>query len=299
MTDQANAHMGRSGRDILVTGATGTVGREVVNLLLADGQKVTVVTRNPATAELPAGVHVVGGDPSLPTTLASALDGVGVIFLVPRAVGNSTAELLSLAAEHGVQRVVSLSAVTVEFPAGNQRFAEEFKAVEDAVKASGLQWTLLRCADFAANARAWAPQIRSNRVVRGAYGGAATSPIHERDIAAVAVRALLSTEYVGRTYVLTGPESLTQRDKVHLIGQAIGKDLSWEEISPEQVRQAMVSQGLPEDVPERLLGSLADYAKQPGPSPTNVQDLLGRSSLTFAKWAAEHADSFRNSEGRP
>ena len=123
--------------------------------------------------------------------------------------------------------------------------------------------------------------------------------IKSRPDPAVAVRALLSAAYAGRTFVLTGPESLSQRAKVQLLGKAIGKDLSWEEISPEQVRQVMVSQGLPKDVPERLLGSLADYAKQPGPSSTNVQELLGRSSLTFAKWAAEHADSFRNPEGRP
>jgi uncharacterized protein YbjT (DUF2867 family) len=101
-------------------------------------------------------------------------------------------------------------------------------------------------------------------------GRSGTSSIHERDVAAVAVRALLSAEYAGRTFVLTGPESLTQRDKVQLIGEAIGKDLSWEEISPDQVRQAMTTaQGLPADVPERLLGSLADYARPPGPSSAN------------------------------
>ena len=130
-------------------------------------------------------------------------------------------------------------------------------------------------------------------------GRSGTSSIHERDVAAVAVRALLSAEYAGRTFVLTGPESLTQRHKVQLIGEAIGKDLSWEEISPDQVRQAMTAQCLPADVPERLLGSLADYARPPEPSSANVKELLGPPSLAFAKWAAEHADSFRNQEARP
>lgn len=143
---------------ILVTGATGNVGRELVNLLLEGGEKVAAVTRDPATAALPGGAHVVGGDPSRPQTLTSALDGVEAVFLSPRAVGDATAELLSLAAEQGVQRVVALSAVTVEYGGGYQRFAERFKAVEDAAKASGLGWTILRCADFAANTLVWAPQ---------------------------------------------------------------------------------------------------------------------------------------------
>jgi uncharacterized protein YbjT (DUF2867 family) len=94
--------------------------------------------------------------------------------------------------------------------------------------------------------------------------------------------------------VLTGPQSLTQRDKVRLIGEAIGKELSFEEVPPEQLRQAMLAQGLPEDVPDRLLGSLADYAKQPGPSSKTVEQVLSRPALTFAEWAAEHAAAFRN-----
>jgi uncharacterized protein YbjT (DUF2867 family) len=94
--------------------------------------------------------------------------------------------------------------------------------------------------------------------------------------------------------VLTGPQSLTQRDKVRLIGEAIGTELSFQEISPQQVRRAMVSQGLPEEIPDRLLGSLAHYAKRPGPSAGTVQQVLGCPALTFAQWAADHATAFRN-----
>src|SRR5215218_5780455 len=173
-------------RLILVTGATGNVGREVVNLLLDDGQEVAAVTRNPAAAALPGGAHVVGGDPSRPRTLTSALRGVEAVLISPRALGDATAgaataELLTLAAEQGVERVVALSAVTVQYATGYRRFAAAFRAVEDAVKASGLQWTFLRSADYAANALAWVPQIRTaSGVVRGAYGDAATSTIHEQ-----------------------------------------------------------------------------------------------------------------------
>jgi uncharacterized protein YbjT (DUF2867 family) len=278
---------------ILVTGATGNVGREVVKLLLADGEKVAAVTRNPSAAELPGYAHVIGGDPSRPTMLASALSGVEAVFLSPRAVGNGTAELLALVAAQGAKRVTVISAVTVEYGGGYRRFADAYKAVEDTVKASGLEWTILRCADFAANTLVWAPQMRTTGVVRGAYGDAATSTIDERDVAAVAARTLVNHRHGERSYVLTGPQSLTQRDKVRSIGAAIGKPLSWEEISARQVRQAMIAQGLPDEVPDRLLGYLADRIEQPGPSSTAVEEILGRPARTFARWANDHAEAFR------
>jgi uncharacterized protein YbjT (DUF2867 family) len=279
---------------ILVTGATGNVGREVVKLLLESGAEVGAVTRDPGSAAVPCGARVVGGDASRPQTLAPGLGDVEAVLLSPRAVGDGTAELLSLARERGAQRVVLLSAVTVEYPAGEARFADAFRAAEDVVKACGLDWTVLRCADFAANALAWAPQIRHAGMVRGAYGDAATSSVHERDIAEVAASALASPAHIGHSYVLTGPQSLTQRDKVRLIGEAIGVQLSFQEVSPEQVRQAMIAQGVPEEIPDRLLGSLASYAQQPGPSSDTVQRVLGRPALTFAQWAAGHAAAFQN-----
>lgn len=284
---------------ILVTGATGNVGREVVNLLLAGGRQVMAVTRNPATAALPGAAHVVAGDPSHPQSLKPALRGVETIFISPRALGDATAgaattELLQLAAEQGARRMVALSAVTVEYGGGYQRFADAFREVEDAAKASGLQWTILRCADFDANALSWAPQIRMAGVVRGVYGAGATSSIHERDIAAVSALALMDASHAGRTYVLTGPQSLTQRDKLHLISKAIGKDIPWVEVAPEQFRQAMLVQGLPEDVPDRVIGYWADRVLQPGPTSDDVEQLLGRPALTFAEWALEHAAAFRS-----
>jgi uncharacterized protein YbjT (DUF2867 family) len=278
---------------IMVTGATGKVGSELVRLLLEDGQEVEAVTRDPSGATLPAGARVVGGDPSQPRTLAPALAGVESVFLNPLAVGDAASELLSLAADAGVQRVVVLSATTVEYPVGYRRFADAFRAIEDAARASGLAWTFLRCADFDANAMIWAPQIRSGDAVYGVYGDAATSPIHEWDIAAVGARALVDTAHAGRSYLLTGPQSLTQRDKVRLIGEAIGRDLTWVEVAPDQLRASMLAQGVPPDVPERLIGSLSDYAKHPGPSSSAVEDVLGRPARTFAEWATAHAGAFR------
>ncbi len=284
---------------IFVTGATGNVGREVVNLLLNGGAKVVAVTRHPATAALPDGAHVVGGDPSRPQTLTSALRGVETVLISPRALGDATAgaatvELLKLAAEQGARRVVVLSAVTVEYGGGYQRFADAFRAVEDAARASGLQWTILRSSDYASNSLAWVPQIRSSGVVYGAYGDGATSTIHERDVAAVSALALMDAAHAGHTYELTGPQSLTQRERVRLIGEAIGREVRWEEISPQQARRAMLAQGLPEDVPDRLLGYWSGLEKLPGPSSDTVEQVLGRPALTFAQWAVEHAAAFRS-----
>lgn len=283
---------------ILVTGATGNVGREVVRLLVAGGEQVEAVTRHPATSALPAGALVVEGDPTRPQTLKPTLSGVEAIMISPPALGDATAELLALAAERDVKRVVVLSALTVEHGGGYQRFADAFKAVEDAAKASGLQWTLLRSSDYASNALSWVPQIRQAGIVRGVYGDGATSTIHEHDVAAIAALALVDADAVhaGRSYVLTGPQSLSQRDKLRIIGEAIGQEVPWQEITPEQLRQALLAQGVPADVPDRMIGYWGSLAQHPSPTTFEVERLLGRPALTFADWASEHVAAFKNED---
>ncbi|KUN97538.1 NAD(P)H-binding protein [Streptomyces caeruleatus] len=277
---------------ILITGANGVVGRQVLNQLVQEDTAVTAVTRGTGEARLPDGVAAVRGDLFHPEWIEPALDGVEALQISPRATGPGLGELLRLAAERGVRRAVLLSATTVEHLAGEARFAAQFKHAEELVMRSGLEWTILRLADFAANALAWAPQIRAGDVVRGAYGRAATSPLHEADIAAVAVRALRGGLGTKAIHTLTGPQSLDQIEKVRLIGAATGRTLSFQELSPEQVRQGMLAQGLPEEIPARLLGSLADYANRPGPTTSTVEDLLGRPALTFADWARDNAPAF-------
>ena len=184
--------------------------------------------------------------------------------------------------------MVVLSAVTVVYPAGYRRFAEQFQTVEDTVKASGLRRTILRCADFASNGLEWASQIRPADGVRGAYGDAATSTIDERDIAAVAVRALLNPAHAGNSYLLTGPQSLTQHDKVRLIGQAIGRDLSFVELPPSRSARRCSPVAIPTKSPT---GCSAPWPTTPS-SPDRPQPPWSRSWLaparTFAEWAADH-----------
>jgi uncharacterized protein YbjT (DUF2867 family) len=268
---------------ILITGATGVVGREAVRLLAEGGAKVAAVTRDPS-ADLPAQlVH--------PAEIAD-LPGVEAVLLSPRAAGAGAADLLAHARETGATRVVVLSAGTVQYPAGLARFRQQFQAVEDIAKGSGLDWTILRCADFAANSLAWAGQIRATGTVRGAYPEARTSTIDERDIAAVAALALTRPEYGGQTYLLTGEQSLSQPEKVAALGTALGRTLSFVEAAPDEIRRGMLAAGLPDEVPDRLLGSLADYAREAGPTTDTVRRLLGRPARTYATWAQDHRAAF-------
>ncbi len=284
---------------ILVTGATGSIGRPLVDLLVREGARVRAVTRNPEAAALPASVEVIEGDPSRPDTIASSLEGVTGLFLHPRAVGMAAGALLALARERGVKRVVVLSAMNVDDDLADQpsRYqGDRNKEVEDAVTRSGLEWVSLRASSFADNSiRAWAAQIRAGDVVRYPYAAFQESPIHERDLAEVAVRALLTDELVGRRLELTGPQSLTHQEMVAIIGDVIGRPLRYQEITPEAARQAMAASGIPEPFVEALMARYARDVGRPAPLTGEVEKILGRPARTFAQWVTDHADAFRAS----
>jgi uncharacterized protein YbjT (DUF2867 family) len=277
---------------VLVTGATGIVGRSLVGQLLERDAEVRAVTRDAARAKLPAQAEVVEGNPSVPLTLDGAFHDVDALFITTRSTGSSLRELLTRAAHGAVRRVLLISALTVEFGGGESRFSDEYRLAEDEVKACGLAWTILRCADFDSNVRIWNSQIRSSNVVRGAYGEAATACIHERDIAEVAATALCSDQGYDGTYALTGPERISQIDKVHAIGNALGRDLQWEEVPAERVREAMIAAGAPEEVPARMLGYLKSVTGDEAPVTDTVRKLLKRDARSFAEWAREHFAEF-------
>ncbi|MGW0810843.1 NmrA family NAD(P)-binding protein [Nonomuraea sp. NPDC002799] len=283
---------------ILITGATGTVGRPLVSVLADEGLKIRAVTRDPRAAGLPAGVEVVVGDPSRPDTMGAVLEGVTSLFLHPRAVGEAAVELLALARERGVGRVVALSAVNVDDDVADQpsRFqGDRNKEAEDAAVASGLDWVSLRSASFAVNTlRTWAPQIRAGDVVRGPYAAFAEPLIHEDDLAEVAARALLDTSLTFRKVRLTGPRSLSHEELVAAIGEVIGRPLRYQEVPPQAFEQSMIQRGLPKPFVEALL---ARYARGAGPAEGvtgEVEKILGRPARTFTEWVAGHAAAFQN-----
>jgi uncharacterized protein YbjT (DUF2867 family) len=281
----------------LVTGATGTVGRSLVHQLLKAGEPVRALTRDPAAARFPDGVEVVGGDLADPATLAAALDGAERLHLFP--VPETAPEVMAMATAAGVRRVTVLSSGSVT--AGLD--TDYQLPVEQAVEASGVEWTHLRPGDFAANRlRLWGPSVRAERVVRWPFPDEVGIPIHEDDIAAVAVAALLGDGHAGRAYDLTGPETLSVRDQVKAIGAALGEDVHLEEVSREEALARLTAQGgwAAENAPFLLgyEGFSPDTeipelsAEEPAPLPT-VELLTGRPARSFARWAADHAADFR------
>jgi uncharacterized protein YbjT (DUF2867 family) len=265
---------------ILVTGATGNVGRLVVDELLALGATdVRALTVNPARAALPPQVEVVRGYLGRPETVVPALAGVHRMYLAP--LLGTVDEVTRLAADAGVRHIVDL--------AGGEN--TDWRPIEVAVEASGVAWTHLEAGEFMSNALMWAPQIKAGDVVRDANPDAATAPIAIADIAAVAARVLLGAGHEGSTYVLTGPETLTRRERIRQIGVALGRRLVYQELD----RDTAIAELAPTmgQYAARYVDGQAWMVDHPQPTTTTVTDLTGRPGTTFAQWAEANADLFR------
>ena len=164
---------------------------------------------------------------------------------------------------------------------------------ERLIEASGLEWTFLRPGMFAANSRLWwAPQIRDGDVVRWPHLAVPTAPIDERDIAAVAVRALCEDGHAGAEYVLTGPQSLSQFEQVSTIGRVIGRSLRIEEIPSIEARGELL-RIMPASVVKMLLDAWSAAAGQPAFVSSTVAEVTGTPARTFLDWAIDHAADFR------
>ena len=280
---------------ILVIGGTGTVGRQVLSRLAATALPVRALVRNPGAARLPSPVEVVRGDLTLPQTLDACLDGIDTVFLVWTAPAAAAAPALERITKHA-RRIVLLSApIKTAHPLFQQPNPGKalFEQIERLIETSGLEWTFVRPGMFAANALSWwAPQILSGDVVRWPYLAAPTAPIDERDIAAVAVRALCEDGHSGAEYVLTGPQSLSQFEQVSTIGRVIGRSLRIEEISPDEARTELLRVG-PLVAVNMLLSAWAAAIGQPAHVTSTVAEVTGLPPKTFLEWATDNAAAFR------
>jgi len=295
MSEDDATQRGAGSRPVLVTGGTGRVGRPLIAQLLRAGVPVRALARNPATAALPATVDVVAGDLTVPCSLDAALQGVGVVFLLWTAPPDTAPAVIERLASHA-RRVVLLSSPHqtphpfFQQPNPMARFHAD---LERRIAAAGLESTIIRPGIFASNALFWwAPAIRDGNIVRWPYGGAETAPVDERDIAAVAARALYEDRHSGRDYVLTGPESLSQAEQVRVIGAALGRQIRFEELSPEEFRRETAGRW-PGAVVDMLLAAWGATIGRPAYVTSTVADVAGSPPHTFRQWVEGHVDAFR------
>ena len=276
----------------VVFGARGSVGHHVAAGLRACGQEVRLTSRNPAAAGFPGDAQVADADLERPETLGAALDGARQAFLYARPRGIDG--FVAAARAAGVRRVALLSSAAITGrDAQRNPIARNHRAVELALEQSGLEWTFIRAGMFATNTLWWWQRaIREHGTVRLPYPEAQTAPVHEKDLAALAVAALTGDGHDGRVYTVYGPQSLTLRQQVSLIGSAAGRAIGVEQVSPERARAEM-SRTVPAVGVDAILGSWEAGRHAPAPTSAVVEEVTGRAGLTFAQWAADHAGDFR------
>ena len=276
---------------ILVTGATGPVGRHLVRTLVERGADVRAITRKPDDAGLPDGVDVVAGDLTDASTLgAHVFEGVDRAFVFPAAGVEAFVEAATAA---GVQRFTVLSslAAALEFPRDHGSASQlHHSAVEAAVTERTDAWTILRPGTFANNLLPWAWQIRSGAPIRAPFLASAQAPIHEHDVAEAAAETLLTDDYLGDVIAMTGPEALTRAEQVATIARALGREIPVVEITAEEFR-AEVGQFVPEPVMKMLLDYWSDTVATPD-RPRPVTPVTGRPGRTLAQWATDHRADF-------
>ncbi len=281
---------------ILVTGATGTVGSEVVAQLLAAGKPVRVLTRSPEkAAKYGSNVEIVQGDLADQATLGPAFAGVDEVFLL--ATGPSLATLeahaIVVAKQAGVKHVVKLSAQGADIDPGIA-LGRWHRDSEKNLEESGLTWTILRPGAFSSNALNWAGTIKAQGMVFHVTGNGKTTPIDPRDIAAVAVAALTTPGHAGKIYALTGPEALTNAEMVGKISKAISKPIQCIDAPEAAARSGMLAEGMPHVVVEAVLELMGLIKNGYGAETTTVvEEVTGRKPRTFDAWLNDHVDAFR------
>jgi uncharacterized protein YbjT (DUF2867 family) len=275
-------------RPVLVMGARGAVGAHVLAELIGRGLPVRASARRPEAARFPSGVPVHAADLTDPVSLDAAFDGVGSVFLYANHAG--IGGVIDSARRAGIGRIVLMSSGSVIHPTSRgNAITEEHREVEEAFSRSGLPVVPIRPLVLATNALGWAHAIRATGAVALYRPDALTAPVHERDVASVAVAALTGAEAVSG--LLTGSARLSQREQVAAIADAIGREIAVEELARDaafgQLRRFMS-----EVEAEAVLQFLDDAAAGNSPATDGVARILGRPALGFGEWAAEHAADF-------
>ncbi|WP_328959502.1 SDR family oxidoreductase [Kitasatospora purpeofusca] len=278
---------------ILLTGATGTVGREVARLL-APTRPVRLLTRNPAHLTSPGrGVEVATTAYADRDALLRALDGVRTAFLVTNdPTQPDDSRFMAAATEAGVRHVVKLSAYAVGEEDADDLITRWQRANEELIRRSGLDWTFLRPRAFMSNTLAWASSIRAEGVVRTLNPNSANACVDPRDIAEIAALALTEPGHAGRIHPLTGPEAITPAEQTAQLAAALQRTIKVEDLTLDQAATQW-SRRYPAPVVEALLQSAARQARglKTTVDPT-FEQVTGAPPRPFRTWAADHAPAF-------
>lgn len=268
---------------IVVTGATGNVGRPLVRMLVEAGEEVTAVSRR--EGEVPAGVRHVLADLTDPHTLTPALDGADAVFLLTSGDFHATGDLgkvVDVLRDNGIGRVVLLSSQGV----GTGRHAP---TLEEAV--TELDWTILRPSGFYSNAMQWADAVRTTRTIAAPFADVALPAIDPADIAAVAATVLRTPGHSGQTYELTGPAPVSPREQAAAIGDALGEPVRFVELTHAEAKELML-RFMPELVADSTLSILGTPLPQEQRVSPDVQRLLNRPARPFTEWAKQNIAAF-------
>ncbi|GAA3935208.1 NAD(P)H-binding protein [Actinomadura viridis] len=280
---------------IVVTGATGNVGRSLVRALAETAERVTAVSRGMAPVDLPGGTRHLRADLAAPETLRPAFDGAEVLFLHDGGAGGHGLDpraILDVARGAGVRRVVLLSSQGVVTRPESPSHGGVMRAIEEAVRESGLTWTILRPGAFASNAYAWVESVRAERTVAAPFGDVGIPVIDPADIAEVAAVALRKDEHAGQVHELNGPAAVTPRQQAEAIGAALGEPVRFVELTPAEAR-ARMSAFMPGPVVETTLAILGEPKAAELRLSPDVERVLGRAPRPFAEWARRNVEAFR------
>jgi uncharacterized protein YbjT (DUF2867 family) len=277
---------------IVVTGATGNIGRPLVAELARRGHDVTAVSRAGTAPLDDPRVRAERANLADPDSLRAAVAGAEAMFLLVPGSGEhlDTERIIGTAADAGVRRLVLLSSLGAATRAGSVSHGP-LAQLEKLVQWSGLDWTVLRPGDFASNAFAWAPSVRAERTVYAPFGDVALPAVDPSDIAEVAAAALVDDGHAGRTYALTGPAAVSPRERTQALAEALGVPLAFAELTREEARAGMLAY-IPEHVVDGTLAILGEPLPEEQVVSPDIETVLGRPARSFADWARRNTAAF-------